>query len=51
MTSEQKQEIVEAVAGIGAHASEFPSPTDREKDLLRSIQFLCMALIKVVESA
>jgi len=51
MTADKKQEIIDAVAGIGAHASEFPFPTECEKELLRSLQFLCMAILKILEQS
>lgn len=51
MTAEDKLKIIDAVADIGAHGADFPCPTASETQLLRSIEFLCMALIKVLEDA
>jgi len=49
MTKEERQQIVDVVADLGTHCTEFPDPTDRERQLLNSIQFLCMAIVRIME--
>lgn len=49
MTKEERQQIVDVVGDLGGHCSDFPEPTEREQQLLNSIQFLCMAIIKILD--
>ena len=49
MTTEERKQIVETVADLGTHCTEFVNPNERERVLLNSIQFLCMAIIKILD--
>lgn len=50
MTVAEREEIQTAVANISSHLGEFPLPTPMEKELLKTIDFLCMAIMKIIEA-